>query len=110
MKNIAVIIPCYNEASGIARVIQAFPREEIAKRGYNLEIVVVDNNSSDGTAKIAKALGATVYHEPFQGKGHALRTGFRNIPANADFVVMLDGDRHQDGPIGAGDLFCSRHL
>src|SRR5437660_934446 len=92
MKNIAVIIPCYNEASGIARVIQAFPREEIAKRGYNLEIVVVDNNSSDGTAKIAKALGATVYHEPFQGKGHALRTGFRNIPANADFVVMLDGD------------------
>jgi glycosyltransferase involved in cell wall biosynthesis len=92
MKKIVVIIPCYNEASGIEKVIKAFPIQEIKKRGYLLEIIVVDNNSSDKTAEIAKSLGATVLHERFQGKGHAIRTGFRNIPTDTNFVVMIDGD------------------
>lgn len=92
MKKIVVLIPCYNEASGIAKVINAFPRNEITRRGYDLQIIVIDNNSSDNTAKIARTSGATVLLEPFQGKGHAIRTGFANIPQDADFVVMLDGD------------------
>jgi glycosyltransferase involved in cell wall biosynthesis len=92
MKKIAVIIPCYNESAGIAKVIEAFPRSEIEKRGYGLEIVVVDNNSTDNTSEIAKGLGASVYLEPFQGKGHALRTGFKNLPKDAQFIAMLDGD------------------
>lgn len=91
-KNIAVVIPCYNEASGISQVISKFPREKLAHEGYTLSIYVVDNNSTDDTASVAAAAGAIVIHEPQKGKGHALRAGFRALPATIDYVVMLDGD------------------
>jgi dolichol-phosphate hexosyltransferase len=91
-KKIAALIPCYNEAGGIAAVIKSFPSEKIRSHGYEIEIIVIDNNSKDKTAEIAKKHGATVLHEPKQGKGHAMRLGFRKIPRDADYVVMLDGD------------------
>ncbi len=92
MKKIAVIIPCFNEGDGIAAVIRAFPREKLALHGFELDILVIDNNSTDRTAELAKAAGARVIHEPKQGKGNAIRTGFYNIPDDTDYVVMLDGD------------------
>lgn len=91
-KKVAVIIPCYNEAAGIADVISQFPHSQLAKDGFQLQVYVVDNNSSDKTAEAAKAAGAEVALEPNQGKGNALRTGFRNVPPDVDYVVMLDGD------------------
>ena len=91
MKKIAVIIPCYNEAEGIAQVVQSFPKEKLHSLNYELEVIVVDNNSSDATARVAAAAGAKVVTEKRQGKGHAIRTGFANI-GKADYVVMLDGD------------------
>ena len=78
---VSVIIPCHNEADAISLVIKAFPRERLAAQGYELEIIVIDNNSTDDTAKIAKALGATVLHEPKKGKGNAMRAGFRFLSA-----------------------------
>jgi dolichol-phosphate hexosyltransferase len=92
LKKITVLIPCYNEASGIAGVISGFPREALANYGYELDVLVIDNNSSDNTAEVAAAAGARVIHEAKQGKGNAIRTGFYSIDHTTDYVVMLDGD------------------
>jgi len=91
-KKITALIPCYNEENGISSVIKNFPRDEIRARGYDLDIVVIDNNSSDTTAVIARGHGVTVLHEPNKGKGNAMCLGFRTISATTDYVVMLDGD------------------
>jgi len=92
MKKITILIPCYNEADAIANVIKKFPREQLLRFGYNLEVLVIDNNSKDDTAKIAEAAGARVIHEPKPGKGNAIRTGFYHISDDTDYVAMLDGD------------------
>jgi glycosyltransferase involved in cell wall biosynthesis len=92
MKKITVVIPCYNEAEGIAAVIKGFPRTLLRKHGFSLEVLVVDNNSTDHTADVARAAGARVLHEPKQGKGNAIRTAFYNVSDDTDYVVMCDGD------------------
>ena len=71
---------------------RSFPAEELRDRGYALQIIVIDNNSTDRTAAIAKRLGAKVIREPKKGKGNAIRRGFGAIAKDTDFVVMLDGD------------------
>lgn len=91
-KKITVLIPCYNEEGGIARVIRGFPREQISKQGFDFEVIVIDNNSKDRTAEVARESGATVIHEPKKGKGNAMRRGFYAIDKDTDYVVMLDGD------------------
>jgi glycosyltransferase involved in cell wall biosynthesis len=92
MKKLVVLIPCHNEAASIKTVIQKFPRKELEHNGFDLDLIVIDNNSTDGTAKIARTAGARVIVETTKGKGNAMRTGFRSIPTDADYVVMLDGD------------------
>lgn len=91
-EKIAVVIPCYNEAKGIAKVIKKFPYAKIAKSGFELTVYVIDNNSTDDTISVAEKAGAIVIQEPKKGKGNALRTGFASIPADVDYVAMLDGD------------------
>lgn len=91
-KKITVLIPCFNEAASIAAVINSFPLGRLRKHGLEMEILVIDNNSTDATAAVAKNNGAKVIHEERQGKGYAIRTGFLNIPADTDYVLMLDGD------------------
>lgn len=92
MKKITVLIPCYNEATAIANVVKKFPRAKLARYGFTLEVLVIDNNSSDATAEIAREAGARVIHESKPGKGNAIRTGFYNISDDTDYVAMLDGD------------------
>jgi len=82
---IAVLIPCYNEALTIAKVIGDFRREL-----PDAAIYVFDNNSTDATAEIARQSGAVVINEPRQGKGNVVRSMFRKI--EADLYVMIDGD------------------
>ena len=85
MNSIAVLIPCYNEAQTIKKVV------EDAKRVLPEAVVYVyDNNSTDGTAEIAAEAGAIVRYEKQQGKGNVIRTMFRDI--DADCYVMVDGD------------------
>ena len=83
--HVAVLIPCYNEAITIAKVVndvrQALPESQI---------IVCDNNSTDNTAQIARGAGALVVTEPRQGKGNVLRSLFRNV--DADCYVIIDGD------------------
>lgn len=83
--NIAVIIPCYNEAPTIAKVVDDFHRELPEATAY-----AYDKNSSDGTAQIAREHGATVMFEPRQGKGNVCRQMFRDI--EADCYLIVDGD------------------
>lgn len=83
--NTAVIIPCYNEAVTIGKVIDDFHRELPGATVY-----VYDNNSTDGTSKIALEHGATVRLEPRQGKGNVCRQMFRDIDAGC--YLMVDGD------------------
>jgi glucosyltransferase len=55
-KKITALIPCYNEEGGIGAVIKSFPIEKLKKQGFELEIIVIDNNSKDKTADIARTL------------------------------------------------------
>jgi len=89
---VVVLIPCYNEAVAIARVVHDF-----AVQLPQARIVVYDNNSTDGTAKIAREAGAEVRAEWLQGKGHVVRRMFADI--DADIYLMVDGDATYD----AGD-------
>ena len=73
MKKITIIIPCYNEEKGIGKVIDDIPKRELKKLGYETEVLVIDNNSSDKTAEIAKRKGARVINEKRQGKAFALK-------------------------------------
>lgn len=82
---IAVIIPCYNEAKTIKKVINDYK-----KALPEATIYVYDNNSNDGTDKIALENGAIVRYEYKQGKGNVIRSMFREI--EADCYLMIDGD------------------
>ena len=82
---IAVLIPCYNEAKSIAKVVTDY-RAALPEA----DIFVYDNNSTDGTDEIAREAGATVRYERRQGKGNVIRTMFREI--DADAYLMIDGD------------------
>ena len=84
-KGVAVIIPCYNEAVTIGKVVDDFRRVLPEAAVY-----VYDNNSSDGTGDIARAHGATVEVERRQGKGNVVRQMMRDIDAEA--YLMVDGD------------------
>lgn len=84
-KKIAVLIPCYNESKTIEKVVKDY--KEVLPEA---DIYVYDNNSSDGTDKIAKKAGAIVKYEYRQGKGNVIRSMFRDI--DADCYLMIDGD------------------
>lgn len=85
MSKIAVLIPCYNEAKTIEKVVKDYK-----KALPEADIYVYDNNSTDGTDEIARKAGAIVRYEPRQGKGNVIRTMFRDI--DADCYLMIDGD------------------
>lgn len=85
MDKIAVLIPCYNESQTIGKVIL-----DLKKILPEAVIYVYDNNSSDGTDRIAGAHGAIVRYEHQQGKGNVIRRMFREIDAAC--YIMTDGD------------------
>ena len=86
---IAVLVPCYNEALTVGRVVAEF-RQALP----GCAIYVYDNRSTDGTGDIARAAGAQVRREPRPGKGVVVRRMFAEI--DADIYVMTDGDATYD--------------
>ena len=95
MPEISVVIPCYNEASTIEAILDAVRASEIRDK----EIVVVDDASSDGTREKLRSFEGqpglrVIFHERNQGKGAALRTGFR--AATGDVVIVQDADLEYD--------------
>lgn len=95
---IAVIIPCYNEALTIGKVVDDFHRELPEATVY-----VYDNDSTDATAAIAMRHGATVRFEPRRGKGNVCRQMFRDIDAAC--YLMVDGD--DTYPAEAARVLCA---
>ena len=87
---VSIIIPTHNEAQSIGRVLADIPS------GLVTEVIVVDSNSTDGTAEIARKMGARVIEEPRRGYGRACLTGLANTD-RPDVVVFLDGD-YSDRP------------
>ncbi len=87
---VSVIIPTHNEAPAIGRVLADLPAELVT------EVLVVDSNSTDGTAEIAERMGARVLREPRRGYGRACLTGL-DAANEPDVVVFLDGD-YSDRP------------
>ena len=88
---VAVIIPALNEAECLPRLIAAIPRPP----DDPIDVIVVDNGSTDATASVARALGARVIAEPRRGYGFACTAGVAAIGA-ANAVVFLDGDYSSD--------------
>ncbi len=86
MDKVAVLLPCYNEARTIEKVVKDF----LAVLPENSHVYVYDNNSADDTARIAAEAGAIVRHEYRQGKGNVIRRMFREI--DAECYLMADGD------------------
>ena len=82
-RQVTVVIPCLNEEEGIQKVLSQIPE-------FVDEVIVVDNDSTDGTARIARELGARVIHENVRGYGRAYKTGL--LHARGDIIVTLDGD------------------
>jgi glycosyltransferase involved in cell wall biosynthesis len=87
--NIAVLIPCYNEAVTIGKVVRDFQAALPGRPVY-----VYDNNSTDDTRSVARAAGAIVRTETLQGKGHVMRRMFADV--EADIYVLVDGDDTYD--------------
>lgn len=88
MPNIKVIIPAYNEEDSISLVIADIPK-------IVNEIIVVDNNSADNTAEVARKAGATVLSQPIMGYGNACLKGMEyvaNQTIKPEIIVFLDGD------------------
>ena len=106
---LSVVIPVYNEASTIKPIVEAVKKSPVA----DLEIIIVDDHSTDGTAEVLKnevesMVDWVFYHDVNRGKGAALRTGFEHV--TGDVVVIQDADLEYDpqdyelllGPIEAG--------
>ena len=89
---IAVLVPCFNEAAAIAKVVADFRAALPAATVY-----VYDNNSTDDTSAVARAAGASVRRETRRGKGNVVRRMFQDI--EADIYVMVDGDDTYDASV-----------
>jgi glycosyltransferase involved in cell wall biosynthesis len=83
-------VPALNEADNIEALILSIPVAEFRARGFETEILIVDNGSVDGTAKLARKAGARVVTEPQRGYGLAYLLGFKE--AKGDIICTLDAD------------------
>lgn len=87
---VSFVIPALNEEGIVGKTIKSIPVKEIEEAGYEVEIIVVNNNSTDNTEQEARDAGATVFLEMNRGYGNAYQRGFKE--ATGDIYVMGDAD------------------
>lgn len=90
MRRLSVVIPALNEAPNLPTVMANIPVAELAAAGWETEVIVVDNASTDDTAEVAKSLGARVVLQPQRGYGNAYQQGFD--AATGDVIATGDAD------------------
>jgi glycosyltransferase involved in cell wall biosynthesis len=87
---ISVVIPALNEEGIVGKTIKSIPVDEFKEAGYDYEIIVINNDSTDNTAQEASDAGATVFLEKNRGYGNAYIRGFKE--ATGDIIIMGDAD------------------
>jgi glycosyltransferase involved in cell wall biosynthesis len=92
---ISVVLPALNEELTIGRVIDGIPVSQLMKKGYDINIMVVDGNSTDNTPEIALEKGVRLIKQKGRGKGLGMRTAFNAF--NGKFLFMMDSDNTYPG-------------
>jgi dolichol-phosphate mannosyltransferase len=87
---ISVILPALDEELTIGKVIDGIPVEQLEKRGYSIDIMVVDGNSTDDTQRIAREKGARLILQKGKGKGRGVRAAFDEF--HGKYLFMMDSD------------------
>lgn len=90
MRTVSIVIPAYNEEQNIAPTLAAIPVGQLRDAGYDVEVLVVDNASTDRTGEVARAHGARVLVQPVRGYGNAYKAGFANC--TGDVIATGDAD------------------
>jgi glycosyltransferase involved in cell wall biosynthesis len=90
MRTVSIVIPAYNEEKNIVPTLTAIPITALRAAGYDVEILVVDNASTDRTGEVARAHGAKVIVQPVRGYGNAYKAGFANC--TGDVIATGDAD------------------
>lgn len=93
MQRLVVLLPVLNEALGLQWVLERIPHEDLKAKGYETTVLVMDGHSTDRTEEVASSFGVLFIDQDDDGKGSAIRHGFRMaVELEADAVVMLDAD------------------
>ena len=90
MPAISIVIAALNERENLPPLVESIPLDGLARQGWEPELLVVDNGSTDGTARVAERLGARVIVQPVRGYGNAYKAGFAN--AQGDIIATGDAD------------------
>jgi glycosyltransferase involved in cell wall biosynthesis len=91
MRRLSIVIPALNEELNIPATLAAVPVDLLRRAGWDVELLVVDNGSSDRTAAVAREHGARVLIQPVRGYGNAYKVGFAN--STGDVIATGDADR-----------------
>jgi glycosyltransferase involved in cell wall biosynthesis len=90
VSTLSIVIPAFNEAPNLPEVVASVPLDELTAGGWDTEVVVVDNASTDGTADVARSLGVRVVSQPERGYGNAYKAGFD--AATGEVIATGDAD------------------
>lgn len=91
LKSVCVILPCFNEEASLEKTV-----DKIRTISNDIEILVINNASTDNTKNIAKSLGAKTINENKKGKGFAVRKGFSSLDRDFKVIILVDADDTYD--------------
>ena len=93
MKRVMILLPTLDEAEGLAMILPRIPVEQLSKKGWDVETLVIDGGSQDKSGEIANSFGCNFILQQGKGKGAAMRLGFlKFLKSECDALVMFDPD------------------
>lgn len=94
MAEVSFVLPALNEGTGIGKVIERIPIQDLTVRGYAVKVWLLDGHSEDQTVAIARSRGARIFVQQGKGKGRAVSQALPHI--RSDYIIMLDADNTYD--------------